>query len=94
MSGITLKSIPEDLLASLKSRAAGNHRSLSGEILIRLRKSLEAEAEGGRLRDEAALQADAWERIGGRWVSDEAMEDEVNALYAERSIGRDADVSW
>jgi plasmid stability protein len=33
MPSITLKSIPVELLESLRARAAANHRSLNGEIL-------------------------------------------------------------
>lgn len=33
MPSITLKSVPVELLESLRARAAANHRSLNGEIL-------------------------------------------------------------
>ncbi|MFC7335602.1 Arc family DNA-binding protein [Haloferula chungangensis] len=90
MSAITLKSVPAELVKELKSRASRNHRSLSGEILYRLTKSLENEGGGeSALREEASIQADAWTRIGGGWVPDESAADEIAALYAERSSGRD-----
>ncbi|MCH7225705.1 FitA-like ribbon-helix-helix domain-containing protein [Haloferula sp. A504] len=97
MSAITLKNVPEDLVAGLKRRAAESHRSLSGEILFRLRKSLEGGDTGakeGRLRDESTGQADAWEKLAGSWVSDLSVEEEIEALYSARSAGRDADLSW
>lgn len=84
-------------MAGLKSRASESHRSLSGEILFRLRKSLESgEAIGNDvgLRDEAGIQADAWEKLAGGWVSDLSVEEEIDALYSARSAGRDVDLSW
>ncbi len=84
-------------MAGLKSRAAESHRSLSGEILFRLRKSLESSeslAREGRLRDEAEVQADAWEKLSGSWVSELSADEEIEALYSARSAGRDVDLGW
>ena len=88
-----MKSVPSELVDALKARASRNHRSLSGEILHRLTKSLENDGVGeSALRDEASIQADAWKRIGGAWVSEESAEDEIAALYAERSAGWDVNL--
>lgn len=95
MSAITLKNVPEDLVAGLKARAAEAHRSLSGEILFRLRRSLEcgeAEAAGGR--EPVASQADAWEKLAGTWVSDRSVDKEIDALYSARSGGREIELRW
>lgn len=98
MSSITLKNVPEDLFAVLKVRAGESHRSLSGEILFRLRQSLKEERgeRGERIavvRDEAAVQAGAWEDLRGAWKSEVPVEEEIESLYAARSPGRDVDVS-
>jgi plasmid stability protein len=97
VSAITLKSVPEDLSASLKAVAAENHRSLNGEILYRLGRSLENDHQRNTsanvLREEAAIQADAWSKLG-TWVSDKSVEEEIASLYEARSTGRDIDVSW
>lgn len=96
MSSITLKNVPDDLISGLKARAVEAHRSLSGEILFRLRTSLEGDgsAESSGLRDEASLQADAWEKLAGAWVSELSVDEEIASLYSARSEGRDVDVTW
>ena len=96
MSAITLKNVPDDLIEGLKARAAAAHRSLSGEILFRLRRSLET---GGSVldagfREGAEAQADEWEKLAGSWVSDASVEEEIESLYAARSAGRDLDLKW
>lgn len=40
MATITIKNIPDDLYAKLKKVAAANHRSINGEVIMRLRKDL------------------------------------------------------
>jgi uncharacterized protein len=39
MRTLTIRGIPEDVLARLRARAAGNHRSLNGEVLSILRRA-------------------------------------------------------
>jgi hypothetical protein len=41
MANLTLKSVPEPLVAELKRQAEVNRRSLNGEIVHRLERSLE-----------------------------------------------------
>lgn len=96
VSAITVKNIPDDLIEDLKARAVAAHRSLNGEILYRLRRSLEigGAEDVGVLREEAAIQADAWERIAGRWASDVSPAEEIESLYSARSVGRDIDLTW
>lgn len=94
MRSITLKNLPDELVETLKARAADSHRSLNGEILFRLGRSLESEAAASGLREEPSVQADAWARLAGSWVSDVSVEEEIESLYAARSSGRDVDVSW
>ena len=96
MSAITVKNIPDDLIAELRARAAAAHRSLNGEILYRLRRSLElgGAEELGVLREGAAIQADAWEKIAGRWMSEMSPADEIESLYSARSDGRNMDLDW
>lgn len=96
VSAITLKNIPDDLIEDLKARAVAAHRSLNGEILYRLRRSLEIGGVGevGVLREEAAIQADAWEKIAGRWASDLSPAEEIESLYSARSAAREIDLAW
>ncbi|MFP4383165.1 MAG: FitA-like ribbon-helix-helix domain-containing protein [Spirochaetia bacterium] len=41
MPSITIKNIPEELYSALKKRAEGNHRSINGEILAVLERTIE-----------------------------------------------------
>jgi plasmid stability protein len=43
MASITLKDIPKDLHATLKSEAEANYRSLPQEVLARLQRTLDEE---------------------------------------------------
>jgi len=72
MPSITLKDIPDDLHSRLKEDAAAHGRSLSKEILLRLRVSvLEA-----RPRDPKALIAKAARvrrSLAGAWIDDDLL---------------------
>jgi plasmid stability protein len=96
VSAITLKNIPDELIAGLKVRAAAAHRSLNGEILYRLQRSLESggAVEESVLREQAAIQADAWAKVSGRWSSDLSPAEEIESLYAARTAERNVDLHW
>lgn len=40
MPSLTIKNIPPDLLEALRERAAENHRSLNGEVILALRRAV------------------------------------------------------
>lgn len=42
MASLTIKGVPDDLLARLKREAADHRRSLNGEVLHRIEQSLES----------------------------------------------------
>ena len=50
MASVTLKGVPEELLARLKHEAAGHRRSLNGEVLYRLEQSIADPVKGGARR--------------------------------------------
>jgi hypothetical protein len=93
---ITVKGIPADLGAALKSSAERSRRSLNGEIIHRLGMSLAEDARVPRpaIGESPDAVADAWESLAGRWKSDLGVEAEIAALYEIRSGGRDMDLSW
>lgn len=90
MASITIKNIPDGLLVRLRERAAMEQRSMNKEIIRLLDIGLSAERDHPMeyRRRLAATQAAAWLRLGGRWVSDFPVEDEVAAIYSARSGGR------
>jgi plasmid stability protein len=93
MNALTLKSIPESLIESLRVAATSAHRSLNKEIINRLERSFvntprhpdPDEWSSARVNE----QADAWENLDGRWESDLSLEAEIEAMYAARTPGRD-----
>ena len=95
--GITLKNVPDDMMTRFREIAVENHRSVSGEIMYRLKKSLEHDALSPNeptVKEEAGIIADEWEKIGGNWESDMSTEDEIETLYEHRSSGRGNDLTW
>ena len=93
---LTVKGLPDDLGAALKRAAESSHRSLNGEIVHRLVHSFDKPTPErvSRLAESPDDVADAWTKRAGKWQSDLSLEDELAALYASRSAGRDVDVSW
>lgn len=57
MSNLSIKNVPDDVVARLRERARGNHRSLQGELLAlacRAAETADAGAEAGKhLRGDA-----------------------------------------
>ena len=49
MANLTLKGVPEPLVAELKKLAAAHRSSLNGEVIFRLEHSLPRDPEAGRL---------------------------------------------
>lgn len=90
MASITIKGIPDRLLARLRKRAATEKRSMNKEIIRLLDLNLPAERThpAERHRALAVAQAEAWSRLAGRWISDVPIEDEVGDIYSARSGGR------
>ena len=91
VASITIKNIPDQLLARLREQAAAENRSMNREIIRLLDTSLSAD-RGLRLefrRTLADIQADAWSRLGGNWISDVTIEEEIADIYSARSGGRE-----
>ena len=72
VASITIKNIPDRLLTRLRERAAMENRSMNREIIRLLDLSLSADRVDGleHRRTVADSQAEAWSRLGGRWISD------------------------
>ena len=94
MASLTVKDIPGQLLARLRARAAMEKRSMNKEIIHLLDMSLSADRTHpmNYRRTLAAAQAEAWSRLGGRWISDVPVEDEIADIYSARSGGREIEL--
>ena len=94
VASITIKNIPNQLLARLREQAATENRSMNREIIRLLDTSLSADRS---LRPQyrralAHEQADAWARLGGQWISDVPVEDEIADIYSARTGGREIEL--
>lgn len=86
MPSITLKDVPKDLLARLRVVAARERRSLNQEAIVLIEGALDARDNA---EERTRRQIAEWRAIAGRWQSAATFEDEVAALAAARSPGRD-----
>jgi antitoxin FitA len=77
MPSITIKNIPQDLYENLKQSAGANHRSVSGEIIACIERSV-----AHRDRDVEAILANA-RRLREKWKGPLITDEEFTA--AKRS---------
>lgn len=49
MATVTIKNLPDDLYELIKKNAASNYRSINGEIIFRLERSLKQKKEADKL---------------------------------------------
>jgi len=88
MSSITIKNIPEHLLARVRERANAEHRSVNKEFIHLVEAALQGERASAVAREQAAEQVAAWSNLAGQWACDDVAA-ETAAIYAARSEGRD-----
>lgn len=88
MSSITIKNIPEPLLARVRERANAEHRSVNKEFIQLVEAALQGKQAGAVVREQVSQQVAAWSSLPGTWVCDNVA-DETAAIYAARSEGRD-----
>ena len=93
MASVTLKDIPDDLMDRLRRQAETDHRSLNKEALFLLESALsQPSAHGGAQGPSPKEQAASWRQLAGRWRSDHPIDQEIAAIYAARTSGRDVDL--
>ena len=91
MPSITLKNVPHELIGCLKRRAHQRRRSLTQEVLWLLEEALDM-APPAQDTNRPTAQVEAWRRLVGRWVSDQPVDTEVDAIYEARTDGRKVDL--
>lgn len=89
MATITLRDIPETLLVRIQSAALREHRSVDQEAVVLIEGGLAARET---VEERAQRQIAAWRELAGAWTSDLSFEQEVTAIYAARTSGRDCDL--
>lgn len=88
MPSLTIKDIPEELLERLRELAEHDRRSMTQEV-IHLLDQVVTERED---RSRADRQADAWEKLAGRWESDRSTDEAIEDIYESRTEGREVDL--
>jgi plasmid stability protein len=94
MSSVTIKNIPDELMARLRQQAAEDRRSLNKEVIHLVEAALRGEhaSAGDRAQSQIRAQTQAWSALAGQWQSDVDTAEETKAIYAARSNGRPVDL--
>ena len=94
MASITIKNIPDSLLTRLREQAGRQNRSMNREIIRLLDMSLSADWSRPLEYQQslANAQVEAWSRLGGRWISDTPVVDEIADIYSARTGGREIEL--
>lgn len=87
MASITLKNLPDSLVAELREAAERDRRSLTQEILHLLETALRASPTPREVSD-AKAQVAAWRKLAGKWESDVDVATEAARLARARTRGR------
>ena len=95
MKSITLRNIPDELLARLRTLAILEKRSLNNEILMVLEKGLARESEY-RTKFKTHLSMDAqikiWQNLCGQWQDNRSTDEIIRDIIDSRSEGRSVDL--
>ncbi len=95
MKSITLRNIPDELLARLRTLAVLEKRSLNNEILMVLEKGLARES-GYRTKFKTHLPMDIqikiWQNLCGQWKDNRSTDEIIGDIIGSRSEGRSVDL--
>ncbi len=91
MSSITLKNVPDGLLAALRQAAERDRRSLTQEIIHLLETALGSHPKPAQEPDVKA-QVAAWRQLAGKWESDIDAITEMASLVEARTRGPAVDL--
>jgi len=92
MASVTIKDIPDELLARLRLRAVEEHRSLNKEAIHLLDLALSGSVsvdDPAHRRAAVERQVATWAKLAGRWESDKPIEAEIADIYQGRTLGRE-----
>lgn len=93
MPSLTIKDIPEPLLARLRQRATADQRSLNREVIHLLGRVLsEPSTATEALTQRIEAQTQTWQTLAGGWESDLEPAAEIEQIYTARTSGRPVDL--
>ena len=94
MASLTLKNLPEELLAALRAAAGRDRRSLTQEIIHLLDVALRGDERPAERAAGADVEAQvaAWRKLAGKWKSDVDRATETKRLLERRTKGREVEL--
>jgi plasmid stability protein len=92
MPSLTLKNLPEELLAALRAAAARDRRSVTQEIIHLLDIALQGGQSPARDAADTEAQVAAWRKLAGKWTSDVDPATETKRIVERRTKGREVDL--
>lgn len=94
MTSLTIKNVPQEVLDRLRAVAVRNRRSVNQQAIQILDDATRAAPEdrAAAVRAEIEAQARVWRSLVGAWASDRPLEEEIAAIYAARTAGRQVDL--
>ena len=95
MASITIRNIPESILAKVRALSKIKKRSMNNELLLLIEKGLieetERKSDGENLLSKESQLA-IWEGIIGKWADDRTAHEIHEDIYAHRTAGRNVEL--
>ncbi len=92
MASITIRNIPDAILARIKELSSIDRRSVNNEILVILERGTYDEYEE-KLQKRKYLskstQLEIWKRLAGTWADSRSAKEIIEDIYEHRTMGRD-----
>lgn len=88
MANLTLRNIPDEMLAKLRTLSEIERRSLNNEILVILEKGLQAEESNLERHISSNTQLSLLTDICGKWEDSRSTKKVIEDVYSSRSKGR------
>lgn len=94
MATLTLRNIPEAVMARVRGMAAADRRSVNNELLVLIERGLADEPPHRQesLTPDTAAQVALWRKLCGTWQDVRSTEEIVADIQAHRSLGREVDL--
>lgn len=91
MPSITVRDLPEELLARIRLLSARERRSMNSEILVLIERGLDRHLDDKGLPSEisATTQVGIWELLAGQWRDRRSTPEIVRDIYESRTVGRE-----
>jgi plasmid stability protein len=92
MPSLTLKNLPNELLAALRAAAARDRRSVTQEIIHLLDVALRGGQPPASHALDTEAQVAAWRKLAAKWTSDVDPATETKRIMERRTKGREVDL--